>query len=207
MRSSLPKPLHRLCGRPMILHVIDALAELDVQRVVVVVGHGGDQVTKTVSELAPEGLRVEFVEQVVQRGTGDAAAVALSAFSSVEDDDDVVVLPGDTPLLRPATLAELVARHRDREAGVTLLTAELDDPTGYGRIVRGKDGRVSGIVEHGDATQQEREIHEVNTSIYCFRRALLAPALRRLGSSNAQGEHYLTDVVGVLYEAFLLRKR
>ena len=93
MRSSLPKPLHRLCGRPMILHVIDALAELDVQRVVVVVGHGGDQVTKTVSELAPEGLRVEFVEQVVQRGTGDAAAVALSAFSSVEDDDDVVVLP------------------------------------------------------------------------------------------------------------------
>ena len=201
MRSSLPKPLHRLCGRPMILHVIDALAEIDVQRVVVVVGHGGDQVTKTVSELAPEGLRVEFVEQVVQRGTGDAAAVALSAFSSVEDDDDVVVLPGDTPLLRPATLAELVARHRDREAGVTLLTAELDDPTGYGRIVRGKDGRVSGIVEHGDATQQEREIHEVNTSIYCFRRALLAPALRRLGSSNAQGEHYLTDVVGVLYEA------
>lgn len=185
----------------MVLHVIDALNQLDVERVVVVVGHGAEEVTKTVTEYAPEGLTIEFAEQSVQRGTGDATAIALSAFPPGTDDADVVVLPGDTPLLRPETLAELVATHRARGAGVTLLTAELGDPTGYGRVVRGKDGRVAGVVEHVDATDEERQIREVNTSIYCFEQGLLAPALRRIGTKNAQGEHYLTDVVAVLYDA------
>jgi len=201
MRSSLPKPLHRLCGRPMVLHVIDALAELDVDRVVVVIGHRADLVAKAVTELAPVGLSVEFVEQVEQRGTGDAAAVALAAFEEIDDDDDVVVLPGDTPLLRPATLAELVVSHRSRDASATLLTADVADPSGYGRVVRAKDGRVEGVVEHGDASAEEREISEVNTSIYCFRLPLLGPALRRLSPSNSQGEYYLTDAVNVLFEA------
>ncbi len=203
MRSARPKPLHRLCGRPMVLHVLDALAQLSVTRVVVVVGHRAEWVTKTLVEHAPPGMSIEFVEQVEQRGTGDAMAVALTGLPDDDgsDDGDVVVLPGDTPLLRPATLAALVHQHRASDAAATLLTTELHDPTGYGRVVRGRDNSVARVVEHVDATDEELEVQEVNTSIYCFRRSVLAPSLRRLSPANAQGEYYLTDVVGVLYEA------
>jgi bifunctional UDP-N-acetylglucosamine pyrophosphorylase / glucosamine-1-phosphate N-acetyltransferase len=203
MRSARPKPLHRLCGRPMVLHVLDALASLSVWRVVVVVGHRAEWVTKTLVEHAPAGMAIEFVEQAEQRGTGDAMAVALTGLPDDDtgDDGDVVVLPGDTPLLRPATLAALVARHRGTDSAATLLTAELDDPTGYGRVVRGRDDVVARVVEHADATEEELQVHEVNTSIYCFRKSVLAPSLRRVSPANAQGEYYLTDVIGVLYEA------
>ena len=203
MRSARPKPLHRLCGRPMVLHVLDALAELSVSRVVVVVGHRADWVTKTLVDHAPPGMAIEFVEQVEQRGTGDAMAVALTGLPDEEDgeDGDVVVLPGDTPLLRPGTLARLVRAHRSSDDAATLLTAELDDPTGYGRVVRGRDDAVARVVEHGDATEEQLEVREVNTSMYCVKRSVLAPSLRRLSPSNAQGEYYLTDVVEVLYEA------
>ena len=203
MRSTRPKPLHRLCGRPMVLHVLDALAELSVSRVVVVVGHRAEWVTKTLIEHAPPGMSIEFVEQVEQRGTGDAMAVALTGLpDDVGDDDgDVVVLPGDTPLLRPASLAALVQQHRASDAAATLLTAVLDEPYGYGRVVRGRDDSVARVVEHVDADDEELEVREVNTSIYCFRRSVLAPSLRRLSPSNSQGEYYLTDVIGVLYEA------
>jgi bifunctional UDP-N-acetylglucosamine pyrophosphorylase/glucosamine-1-phosphate N-acetyltransferase len=141
------------------------------------------------------------VEQRVQRGTGDAVSVALTAFPDDDDDGDIIVLPGDTPLVRPSTLGELVAEHRAGDAAATLLTARLADPTGMGRVMRGKDGRVVDIVEELDATEAEREIDEVATSIYCFRRSLLAPALRRLSPENAQGEYYLTGVVSVLAQA------
>jgi bifunctional UDP-N-acetylglucosamine pyrophosphorylase/glucosamine-1-phosphate N-acetyltransferase len=203
MRSARPKPLHRLCGRPMILHVLDALAELPVTRVVVVVGHRAEWVTKTLVEHAPPGMAIEFVEQVEQRGTGDAMSVALTGLPEEEDgeDGDVVVLPGDTPLLRPGTLARLVRAHQASDDAATLLTAVLDDPTGYGRVVRGRDDAVARVVEQGDATDEQLEVHEVNTSIYCVKRSVLAPSLRRLSPSNAQGEYYLTDVVEVLYEA------
>ena len=203
MRSARPKPLHRLCGRPMILHVLDALSELPVTRVVVVVGHRAEWVTKTLIEHAPPGMAIEFVEQVEQRGTGDAMSVALTGLPDEEDGDDgdVVVLPGDTPLLRPGTLARLVRAHRAADDAATLLTAVLDDPTGYGRVVRGRDDAVARVVEEADATDAEREVGEVNTSMYCFKRSVLAPSLRRLSPSNAQGEYYLTDVVSVLYEA------
>jgi bifunctional UDP-N-acetylglucosamine pyrophosphorylase/glucosamine-1-phosphate N-acetyltransferase len=203
MRSARPKPLHLLCGRAMVLHVLDALAGLPLDKAVVVVGHGAERVTKKLSEQAPAELPIEFVEQHAQRGTGDAVSVALTAFGDEDDldDGDLVVLPGDTPLLRPRTLAALVDAHRRSDAAATVLTAVLDDPTGYGRVVRGKDERVARIVEHGDAGPEEREIDEVNTSIYCFRRSVLAPALRRLSPENAQGEYYLTDVVEVLYHA------
>ncbi|MDA8341011.1 MAG: NTP transferase domain-containing protein, partial [Actinomycetota bacterium] len=160
MRSTRPKPLHRLCGRPMVLHVLDALAGLPVSRVVVVVGHRAEWVTKTLVEHAPAGLAIEFVEQPEQRGTGDAMAVALTGLPEDDDEGDVVVLPGDTPLLRPATLAGLVRRHRSSDAAATLLTAVLDDPTGYGRVVRGRDDAVARVVEHGDATDEERDVHE-----------------------------------------------
>ncbi len=203
MHSDRPKPLHRLCGRPMILHVLDALAGLPIDRVVVVVGHRAEWVTKTLVEHAPPGLAIEFVEQAEQRGTGDAMSVALTGLPDDDsgDDGDVVVLPGDTPLLRPGTLAALVRAHRSSDAAATLLTAVLDDPTGYGRVVRGRDDAVARVVEHGDATDEELEVGEVNTSMYCFKRSVLAPSLRRLSPANAQGEYYLTDVVEVLYEA------
>ncbi len=201
MRSNRPKPLHHLCGRPMVLHVLHAVAELDVARVVVVVGHRADWVTKTLVEDAPPNMNIEFVEQVSQRGTGDATAVALTGLPDDDMDGDVLVLAGDTPLLRSPTLAALVRHHRRHDAGATLLTAEVVDPTGYGRVVRGRDDRVAAVVEDADATTDERGIHEINTSIYCFRKSLLAPSLRRLNPANDQGEYYLTDVVGVLYEA------
>jgi bifunctional UDP-N-acetylglucosamine pyrophosphorylase/glucosamine-1-phosphate N-acetyltransferase len=203
MRSARPKPLHRLCGRPMVLHVLDALAELSVTRVVVVVGHRADWVTKTLVEHAPPGMTIEFVEQAEQRGTGDAMSVALTGLpdDDGDEDSDVVVLPGDTPLLRPATLATLVRRHREADAAATLLTAVIDDPGGYGRVVRGRNDGVARVVEQADASDEELEVNEVNTSIYCFRRSVLAPSLRRLSPANAQGEYYLTDVIGVLSEA------
>jgi bifunctional UDP-N-acetylglucosamine pyrophosphorylase/glucosamine-1-phosphate N-acetyltransferase len=187
----------------MLLHVLDALSELLVDRAVVVVGWGAERVTKTLLEDGPVDLPIDFVEQRVRRGTGDAVSVALTAFPDTPDDDDgdLIVLPGDAPLVRPSTLGELVAGHREGDAAVTLLTARLDDPTGMGRVIRGKDGRVTHIVEELDATEAEREIDEVATSIYCFRRNLLAPALRRLSPENAQGMYYLTDVIAVLSQA------
>ena len=201
MRSSLPKPLHAVCGRPMLLHVLDALSELLVDRAVVVVGWGAERVTKTLLEDGPADLPIDFVEQRVRRGTGDAVSVALTAFPDDDDDGDILVLPGDAPLVRPATLGEVLACHRESDAAATVLTARLDDPTGMGRVIRAKDGRVTHIVEELDATEAERELDEVATSIYCFRRSLLAPALRRLSPENAQGEYYLTDVVAVLSHA------
>ena len=206
MVSSLPEPLHVLCGRPMLLHVLDSLSELAVDRAVVVVGHGAEPVSKALQEHGPPHLAMDFVEQRVQRGTGDAVSVALTAFpddpgGDFDDDGDIVVLAGDTPLVRPATLAALVTHHREADAAATLLTAVPADPNGMGRVVRSNDGRVRRIVEETDATEEERSIGEVATSIYCFRRSVLAPALRRLSPENAKGEYYLTDVIGVLHSA------
>jgi bifunctional UDP-N-acetylglucosamine pyrophosphorylase/glucosamine-1-phosphate N-acetyltransferase len=203
MRSVRPKPLHLLVGRPLVRLVLDALEDCDVTRVVVVVGHGAEAVTKKLLE-APVPWPVEFVEQRVQRGTGDAVAVGLTGLPDDDleaEDGDVLVLPGDTPLLRPETLASLVADHRLSGAACTVLTAHLPDPTGYGRIIRDRDGRVRSIVEHRDATDDERLITEINTAIYLFRRSLLAPALRRLTTDNSQGELYVTDVIEVLSDA------
>jgi bifunctional UDP-N-acetylglucosamine pyrophosphorylase / glucosamine-1-phosphate N-acetyltransferase len=200
MRSALPKVLHPLCGRPMLLHVLGALSDAGVERIVVVVGHKSDQVIKA---LAPaQDDRLEFVEQRVQRGTGDAVSVGLTVFSDdLDGDDDLVVVPGDTPLLTSAALRSMVETHRESGAAATVLTARLPDPFGYGRILRGKDGAVEAIVEERDATDEQRQVDEINTSIYCFRRSLLAPALRRLSPENAQGEYYLGDVVGVFRQA------
>jgi bifunctional UDP-N-acetylglucosamine pyrophosphorylase / glucosamine-1-phosphate N-acetyltransferase len=202
MRSSRPKPLHMLCGRPMVLFVLDALRDCAADRAVIVVGHGAERVTKKLQEAAPE-LPLDFVEQHVQRGTGDAVMVGLTAFPDEDDldDGDVVVLPGDTPLLRPETVANLLREHRMSGAACSILTADLHAPTGYGRVVRQKDGMVARVVEEGDATPDERAITEVNTSIYCFRRGVLAPALRRISPDNVQGEYYLTDVIEVLRTA------
>jgi bifunctional UDP-N-acetylglucosamine pyrophosphorylase/glucosamine-1-phosphate N-acetyltransferase len=203
MRSELPKVLHPLCGRPMLLHVVDALVALPLERIVIVVGHGAERVTKTLQDQIASEMPIEFVEQRVQRGTGDAVSVGLTAFSDDPDlDGDVLVMPGDAPLVRPEVLARLARDHREADAAATLLTAELDELTrDFGRLVRDDKGRADHIVEKTDATPEELEIDEVNTSIYCFRRGLLAPALRRLSPENAQGEYYLTDAVAVLRHA------
>jgi bifunctional UDP-N-acetylglucosamine pyrophosphorylase/glucosamine-1-phosphate N-acetyltransferase len=204
MRSSRPKPLHMICGRAMVMHVIHALEQLDVDRTVLVVGHGAERVTKKVQEQAPAWANVTFVEQTVQRGTGDAAMVGMTVIpgDDLDDDSTVIVLPGDTPLLRPDTLAGLVAAHVANGNAATVTTSVMDDPTGYGRIVRtpskSGDGRVLRIVEQRDASDDERAIREINTGMYAFRRDLLGPALRHLSPDNAQGEYYLTDVIGVL---------
>ncbi len=205
MRSERPKPLHLLCGKAMVRYVLGSLADCDVDRVVVVVGHGAERVTKKLQAEEPD-LVLDFVEQHRQQGTGDAVAVGLTAFPDDADgaDDegpDVLVLPGDAPLLRASTIRELVDHHRRSGAACTLLTANLADPTGYGRVERGRDGRVARVVEHRDATEEQLLISEINTSIYCFRRSVLAPALRRVQPANTQGEYYLTDVVEVLNKA------
>jgi bifunctional UDP-N-acetylglucosamine pyrophosphorylase/glucosamine-1-phosphate N-acetyltransferase len=206
MRSSRPKPLHRLSGRAMVLYVLDSLRDCGIDRAVVVVGYGADQVTKHLIEDDLD-LPLEFVEQVVQRGTGDAVMVGLTGLpdddglDDTDDGGDVLVLPGDTPLLRATTVTRLVEEHQQSGAACTVLTTEVDDATGYGRVIRGRDGTVARIVEHRDATDDERAVREINTSIYCFRRSVLAPALRRLQPDNAQGELYLTDVIAVLRDA------
>jgi len=202
MRSSRPKPLHLLAGRSMVHYMVDSLADCEVSHAVVVVGHGGDRVSRKLQDL-PVDLDLTFVEQVRQDGTGDAASVGLTGLpdDAAADEGDVLVLPGDMPLLRPATIAALVDAHRRSEAAATVLTAVLDDAGSYGRVIRGPDGEVARITEAADATPEEAAVREINTAVYCFRRSLLAPALRRITPQNAQGEYYLTDVVGVLRDA------
>jgi bifunctional UDP-N-acetylglucosamine pyrophosphorylase/glucosamine-1-phosphate N-acetyltransferase len=185
----------------MLLHVLDALERLPLERIVVVVGHAAEHVTKTLQDQFTGTVPVEFVEQHPQRGTGDAVSVALTAFDAVDVEDDLIVVPGDAPLLRAETLARLATEHRVTDAAASLVTARVDDPTGYGRIVRDDEGRVDRIVEQSDGSADELAIDEINPSIYCFRRSFLAPALRRLDPENAQGEYYLTDVVSVLRQA------
>jgi len=200
MRSSRPKPLHLICGRAMVLHVIHSLEQLRPERTAVVVGHGAEQVTKKVQQLAPAWANVAFVEQREQNGTGDAAATGMTAFPDDDYDDEatIVVLPGDTPLLRADTVRELVEVHVECGNAATLLTSIMDDPTGYGRVIRKADGQADRIVEHRDAAPDELDVKEICTSIYAFRRDLLGPALRKLTTANAQGEYYLTDVISVL---------
>jgi bifunctional UDP-N-acetylglucosamine pyrophosphorylase/glucosamine-1-phosphate N-acetyltransferase len=190
----------------MILHVLDALAELPIDRVVIVVGHNANEVSKTIQAEAREGLTIEFVEQLEPRGTGDAVAVGLTGFPDSFaggdlDEGDLVILPGDTPLVRPATLAHLVREHRLRDAAAAVLTAKLADPFGYSRVIRSKDGRVSRILDDADCSPEELDVDEVASQIYCFRHGVLAPALRRVSPDNSLGEYFLTDTIEVLHGA------
>ncbi len=193
MRSAtVPKVLHALGGRSMLGHVVRAARELDPEHLVVVVGHAREQVSAALAELDP-GARAVVQEQ--QRGTGHAVRVALDALGPLSG--TVVVVPGDAPLLRAETLRALVQHHVEERASTTLLTAVLDDPTGYGRVVRDPSGTVTAVVEHKDADEATRAVHEVATSVYAFDAVALRDALGALTSDNAQGEEYLTDVVGL----------
>lgn len=193
LRSDLPKVLHRAAGVPMLHWVLRAVRGVpDVDRVLVVVGHGRDAVAASVAEALPEA---ELVDQPSQRGTGDAVARCRPALEGHEG--EILVLPGDAPLVEPAGLEALVSAHRAARAAVSLLTAELDDPAGYGRIVRDPDGTVR-IVEEADATPEIRAVREVSTGIWCFEAARLFPALERISDDNAQGELYLPDVAPLI---------
>ena len=196
MKSRLPKVLHRVCGRPMIWHVLSAVRALRPDRILVVVGHGGDEVRRAVGE------DVEVVFQEEQLGTAHALLQAEGPLRGFPG--EILVLCGDTPLIRSTTLADLVARHRSRGAAATLATARLEDPTGYGRVLRGPAGEVRGIREEKDATGSERGIREVNAGIYCFGTGELFELLAGLTPDNQQGEFYLTDVVGRMVERGLV---
>ena len=185
MDSTLPKVLHPLAGKPLLSHVIDTARTLSPTRLVVVVGHGGDAVREAVG--APG---VQFAVQAQQLGTGHALAQALPLLDA---NAPTLVLYGDVPLTRASTLKRLV--DAAGENGYGILTVTLDDPAGYGRIVRGASGEVLRIVEQKDASDDERLIDEINTGIVVTPTAPLAGWLAALGNDNAQGEYYLTDVV------------
>ncbi|MCY3586571.1 MAG: NTP transferase domain-containing protein [Acidimicrobiaceae bacterium] len=196
MGSDLPKPLHLIGGRAMVLRVLDALAGIDAEPVVVVVGHGAAQVRDVVGAEAPQGDRLLFATQPAQLGTGDAARVGQSALSSHPQAGDVLVLPGDTPLLRAATLRHVVAERRHAGAAASLLTAHVGDPTGYGRIVRDAAGLT--VVEQRDATPSVAQINEINAGVYCFDAAKLRQVLPQLRLADAASEYYLPDAIGLL---------
>lgn len=203
MKSDLPKPLHQVRGRSLLSWVVHALDGADVDTVALVVGHGRDLVVESMA--TGFDREFHFAEQLSQRGTGDATAVGLAELdlhdTAYSDDDHVLVLPGDTPLLTAQTVGALIQEHRAQGAAATVVTAVVDDPTGYGRIQRSARGGVDSIVEHRDASADQLAINEINGGMYCFRRSLLAPALRMISSDNSQGEMYLTDAIGVLVEA------
>ncbi len=203
MRSTVPKPLHPICGRPMVVHVLEATMAADVLANIVVVGHEAERVESGITAAYAHDRPLYFVRQSEQLGTGHAVSVTLTRLDEVMNgaDGDVLILPGDSPLLRTDTVQQLLEHHRNSGAAATILTAVVDEPTGYGRMIYGKDQRPARIVEERDASPEERAVKEINTSIMVVRHSVLAPALRLIGRSNAQNEMYLTDLVGVLYDA------
>ncbi len=192
MKSSLAKVLHKVCGREMILHVLDTASLLENANIFVVVGHQADRVKEVVVSDYPD---TTFVLQEEQRGTGHAVMCAMPALPS--DTKRVIILCGDVPLIRPETLFRLVSEHETRGLTVTIVGIQVDDPTGYGRIVQDEKGMVKAIVEELDADPVQRGIRTVNSGVYCVDRDFLALSLKELDCSNAQGEYYLTDIVSV----------
>ncbi len=191
MKSDLPKPLHRLCGRPLVQWAMASVSGCDPNPVVVV-GHGAEQVKEA---LASSGAA--FAEQREQKGTGHAVMMARE---QIADADAILVVAGDMPLIRPETIAALVEGVADGN-DITMLTVVAPNPTGYGRVLRNETGAIVAIVEQRDATPAQQCICEVNTSVYCFRRETLFKALGQLKADNAQGELYLTDAIKLTAEA------
>lgn len=190
MRSKLPKVLHRLAGRPLVQHVIDAAKALNADKIHLVYGHGGEQVQAAIADPA-----LNWVLQAEQLGTGHAVQQVVPHLNAA---DKVLILYGDVPLTNAETLKELVAIQDGKD--IALLTVSLPDPSGYGRIVRDAGHRVTGIVEHKDANEAERQIREVNTGILCASGADLVRWLAALRNDNAQGEFYLTDIIKACHD-------
>ncbi|MGC7879742.1 bifunctional UDP-N-acetylglucosamine diphosphorylase/glucosamine-1-phosphate N-acetyltransferase GlmU, partial [Desulforudis sp. 1190] len=189
MKSRHPKVLHQIAGRPMLHYVLDAVSEAGAGTTVVVAGYGYDAVRAAVGDAAKVVLQDE------QRGTAHAVMQTREALSDFTG--DILVVCGDTPLITGRTLAGLVSHHRAKGAAATVLTAIVEDPTGYGRVIRDGGGMVARIVEQKDATPDELAVREINTGVYCFSAAGFFDSLRKISNNNQQGEYYLTDIIGV----------
>lgn len=192
MKSKLPKVLHPLLGRPMLQYIVDAANKVGASRTIVVVGFEGQQVIDTI------GPKLEYVWQKEQKGTGHAVMMARDILSTLTG--DLLILYGDTPLLRAETIKDLVDAKRTRQAVAAVLTTEVKNAAGFGRIIRGGDGNITAIVEDKDASPAQKEIKEVNTGVYCFDIPHLLEALSEITPRNAQGEYYLTDVIKIFVE-------
>lgn len=190
MKSKLYKVLHPVCGKPMVQHVVDQVRKLTIQEMVTVIGHGAELVKGQLGEESHYALQEQ------QLGTAHAVMQAQEMLEGKEG--ITIVVCGDTPLIKAETMASLFKHHEELSAKATILTARIDDPTGYGRIIRNENGLVEKIVEHKDATEAEREINEINTGTYCFDNAALFEALKKVSNDNVQGEYYLPDVVEIL---------
>ncbi|MFZ7104735.1 MAG: bifunctional UDP-N-acetylglucosamine diphosphorylase/glucosamine-1-phosphate N-acetyltransferase GlmU [Peptococcaceae bacterium] len=188
MKSELPKVLHRVMGKPMLEHVLSTLSKVQVDRKILVLGHGAEKIQESLQD------RTEFVYQREQLGTGHAVMQAEDLLD--QDMKNVLVVCGDTPLLRAETLDRLIAKHDDSDAVVTILTSIIDNPEGYGRIIR-QNGQVIAIVEEKDAAEEEKKICEINTGTYCFTGAFLKEYLNTLTNNNTQQEYYLTDLIKI----------
>ena len=196
MKSDMAKVLHEINGRTMIEHVLEALGEVSPSKTVVVVGHQADAVIEKLSgdDIKFEGLG--FALQSERLGTGHAVMQAKPALEDFAG--TIMVLTGDTPLLEKSTLAGFLRFHRESGASATVMSARVEDATGYGRIIRDDSDDLLGIVEHKDATEEERLIGEYNSGMFCFESDILFPALERVDTANVQGEYYLTDIMGIL---------
>lgn len=190
MKSALPKVLHKVGGKAMVEQVLNTVSAIGVDRKVVIVGFGAEEVKAYLKD------SVEYVLQEEQNGTGHAVQISKEAIG--QEKTTILLLCGDTPLIRQETLANLLAVHQETNAKATVLTASMPNPFGYGRIIRDAQGQVLRIVEQKDGTPEELASHEVNTGIYAFDSEALWPALAKIDSNNAQGELYITDVIGIL---------
>lgn len=195
MKSDLPKVVHPVGGRAMVCAVVDACLASGCERVVAVVGYKQDEVR---TALKAYGVGVEYALQEEQLGTGHAVQSAARLFDRALSTDEVLVLCGDGPLIRPETIGKMLERHRATGAAGTLATAVIENPSGYGRIVRDGEGRFVGIVEQKNATAEQLQINEVNPSYYCFNVRALFDALRHVQRNPLTGEYYLTDVFELL---------
>lgn len=193
MKSKLPKVMHKICGKPLLSHVINTAKASGIDKNIVVIGKGGNTVMDTIKE------DVFFVEQPMGEGVpyGTGFAV-IQAKDYIEDHSHVIILYGDTPLITSNTIKNIIEFHKKGNYEATVLSADFDDPTGYGRIIRDQNGNVLAIVEHKDANEQERDIKEINSGIYCFNGKSLKLALDRLNNNNAQNEYYITDAIKIL---------
>ena len=197
MKSSLPKVLHNICGKPMLEYLIDNVNSIGINKVLVIVGHKAELVKKQIG-----GIKCIIQNELL--GTGDAVSKARSALLKDSKIDNVLILYGDTPLLSQEVIKKLVEKHVSSNAGATLLTAQLKNPTGYGRVIRSSGGKIVKIVEELDASIYEKVIEEINVGVYCFSKRALFYGLEKVKPNNKKEEYYLTDTIEVLTKANIL---
>ncbi|CCQ97344.1 bifunctional glucosamine-1-phosphate N-acetyltransferase/UDP-N-acetylglucosamine pyrophosphorylase [[Clostridium] ultunense Esp] len=196
MKSKIPKVLHKICGKPILEYVINASKNANIEKNYVVVGHGGEKVKEKFKD-SHILFKTQPIGDEYPYGTGYAV---MQAIDHIDDNSNVIILYGDTPLIRDKTIKRLVDYHDKNDYDGTILTAYLEDPAGYGRVIRDDEGYILKIVEHKDATEEELKIKEINSGIYCFNGRQLKYALSKIDNDNAQGEYYITDVIKILKE-------